>query len=195
MMVLVTSLVLGTGAWADRAQEQAAAKVAALYQQGMTALKAGDAKLANESFTNVLRIQPGHGNARYQLLKIKNNGSRYASLVRQKKLTMIKIPAVDFEGTTLPEAIEGLDILIAKETKGEFAPNFIIQDPNKHFENRPVTIKLGNVPANVVLEYIMRMANASARYDQHAIVIRPLGGGAAKAPAADAADEADPFGK
>ena len=179
MLVLVTSLVLGTGAWADQAQDRAA-KVAALYQQGVNALKSGDVQLARESFTTVLRIQPNHGNARYQLLRLKNDGGRYKKLVRQKKLTQINIPAVNFDGVSLPEAIEGLDILIAKESEGKFAPNFIIQDPNKLFESRPITIKLGNVPANVVLEYIMRMANASARYDEHAIVIRPLGGGAAK---------------
>jgi hypothetical protein len=196
-MVLVTTLVLGTGAWADRAQEQVAAKVAALYQQGVNALKEGDVKLARESFTTVLRIEPGHGNARYQLLKMKSNGPRYASLVRQKKLSQIKIPAVDFEGTSLPEAVEGLDILITKETKGEFAPNFIIQDPNGIFEKRPVTIKLGKVPASVVLEYIVRMANASVRYDEHAIVIRPIGGGAAKTPpaAAERGENDNPFDK
>lgn len=192
MMVLVTTLVLGTGAWADTAVQERAAKVAALYKQGVTALNDGDAKLAEECFITVLRIQPTHGNAQYQLLKMKNTKPQMAAVVRKKKLTQIKIPKVDFDGTTLPEAVEGLDILIEKATEGKFTANFIIQDPAGVFKKRPVTLKLGKVPASVVLEYILNMAGATARYDEHAIVIRPTGGGAAKTPAAEPKD-ADPF--
>jgi hypothetical protein len=195
ILVLVTSLALGAGAWADKAREETAAEVAALYNQGVSALQDGDAVLAKECFTNVLRIEPSHGNAKFQLLKIKNDGPRLAALVRQKKLEKIIVPKIDFAGTTLPEAVEGLNILIEKETKGEFAANFIIQDPKGLFDKRPVTIKLGKVPASVALEYILRMADASVRYDEYAIVIRPIGGNAAATPASDSKDEStDRFG-
>ena len=88
----------------------------------------------------------------------------------------MKIPKVNFENTPFRDAVEALDIMIEKETKGKFAPNFVIQDPHGQLAKREVTIKLGAVPANVVLDYILKMTDAKVRYDQHAIVLMPLGG-------------------
>ena len=193
MMVLATSLAFSAGAWADKASEEVAAKVANLYKQGLTALEDGDGQLARECFTTVLRIQPSHGNARYQLLSMKKRGPQLAAQVRKKKLTQITVPKVDFDDVSVGEAIEALGVLVEKETEGKFAANFIVQDPRGVLEKRPISMKLGKVPASVVLDYILKMGDASARYDEHAIVIRPLGGAAAKAPAADPTDADDPF--
>ena len=178
-MVLATSLALCAGAWADPAKETTATKVAGLYQQGLTALEDGDAILARQCFTEVLRLQPSHGNARYQILNLKQRGPQLAAKVRKKKLEQIKVPKVDFDDTTLPDAVEALGIMIDKETEGKFAPNFVVQDPKGLFDSRPISMTLGAVPANVVLEYILRMGDATVRYDEYAIVIRPLGGGKA----------------
>lgn len=82
---------------------------------------------------------------------------------------------MDFDESEFDEVLEALDILIAKETKGEFAPNFVVQDPHGLLANKKITMKLGSVPANVLLDYVLKMANAKARYDEHAIVIAPLG--------------------
>ena len=173
LMVLGTSLALCAGAWADTATKEATTRVATLYQQGLEALKEGNADAARQCFTAVLHIQPSHGNARYQLLNLKNRGPKLAATVRKKKLTQVKVPKVDFDGVTVPDAIEALGILVEKETKGKFAPNFIVQDPGGAFGSRPITMKLGSVPANVVLDYVLRMGGATARYDEYAIVIRP----------------------
>jgi hypothetical protein len=178
-LVLAIWLALCAGAWADPAKETTASKAAGLYQQGLTALEDGDAILARQSFTEVLRLQPSHGNARYQILNLKQRGPQLAAKVRKKKLEQVKVPRVNFDNTTLPEALEALGIMIDKETGGKFAPNFVVQDPKGLFDSRPISMKLGAVPANVVLEYILRMADATARYDEYAIVIRPLGGGKA----------------
>ena len=66
-----------------------------------------------------------------------------------------------------------------KQTDNKFSPNFVVQDPNNVLEARKFTLKLGNLPASVVLQYCLDSSRATARYDQHAIVIRPLGGGKA----------------
>ena len=187
LLVLGTWLALGAGTWADTASEGTSTKVATLYQQGLAALNDGDMELARMSFTEVLRIQPSHGNARYHLLNLKQRGPELAAKVRKKKLEQIKVPKVDFAEISMTDAIEALGIMIEKETKGKFSPNFIVQDPKGVFESSSITMKLGAVPANVVLEYILRMGDGSARYDEHAIVIRPLSSGkarpASKAPA------------
>ena len=183
LLILGTWLALCAGAWADTAKEEASAQVATLYKQGLEALEEGKAQTARECFTAVLRIQPSHGNARYQLLSLKNRGPQLAATVRKKKLTQIKVPKVDFDQVTLSEAIEALGILIEKETEGKFTPNFIVQDPKGVFASRPITMKLGAVPANVVFDYILRMGSATARYDEFAIVIRPQDSVRTKVPA------------
>lgn len=175
LMVLGTMLALSVSLEAITAQEERVQKVATLYQQGVTALKDGDSKLAAACFREVLVIQPNHGNARYQLLSLHQRKPNLAAKVRQRKLAQIKIPKVDFDESEFGEVIEALDILIAKETKGEFAPNFVVQDPHGLLENKRITMKLGTVPANVLLDYVLKMAHAKARYDEHAIVIAPIG--------------------
>ncbi|MDA0766275.1 MAG: hypothetical protein O3A92_05575 [Verrucomicrobia bacterium] len=174
-MVLGTMLALCASSGADTASEDRANKVAGLYQQGVSALEDGDGKLAAECFREVLALQPTHGNARYQLLSLQDKKPSLAAKVRERKLSQVKIPKVDFDGTTFAEAIEALDILVVKETAGEFAPNFIIQDPHGILEKSEITMKLGAVPASVILDYVLKMANAKARNDEHAIVLIPLG--------------------
>lgn len=178
-MVLGTMLALSVSLEAITAQEERVQKVATLYQQGVIALKDGDTNLAAACFREVLVIQPNHGNARYQLLSLQQRKPNLAAKVRQRKLAQIKIPKVDFDESEFGEVIEALDILIAKQTKGEFSPNFVIQDPHELLANKRITMKLGSVPANVLLDYVLKMAHAKARYDEHAIVIAPIG----KAPA------------
>ena len=199
-MVLGTMLALSVSLEAITAQEERVQKVATLYQQGVIALRDGDTNLAGACFREVLVLQPDHGNARYQLLSLNQRKPDLAAKARQRKLAQIKIPKVDFDESEFGEVIEALAILISKETKGEFAPNFVIQDPHGLLENRKITMKLGSVPANVLLDYVLKMANAKVRYDEHAIVIAPLGrapkpveakrGGLDGKPAAD-----DPFAR
>lgn len=191
LLVLGTSLALCAGTWADTAREEAATKAATLYKQGTEALKDGNAVLARQCFTAVLQIQPSHGNARYQMLQLKQRGPKLAATVRKNKLAQVKVPKVDFDEITVTDAIEALGILVEKETEGKFSPNFIVQDPKAIFESRPITMKLGTVPASVVLEYILRLGDGSARYDEFAIVIRPLGGGVAPPAAGSPKEKAD----
>ena len=94
LMVLATSLTLVVGTGAANASESASRKVATLYQQGLVAVKDGDAKLARECFQEVLRIQPSHANARYQLLSLSQKAPSMAARVRQKQLN----PSEDSEG-------------------------------------------------------------------------------------------------
>ena len=112
---------------------------------------------------------------RYQLLNLSKSRPDLAAKVRERKLSQIKLPKVNFDNASFRDAIETLDVLIAKETKGEFAPNFIIQDPHGQLEGSTITMQLGGVPANVLLDYVLKMANARARFDEHAIVLQPIG--------------------
>lgn len=175
-MVLGAMLAICASTMASTAYGESVQTVASLYQQGVSALSDGNSRLAAECFREVLRVQPSHGNARYQLLSLSQKGPSLAAKVRKKKLTQIKIPKVNFDETSFTDALEALDIMIEKQTDGAFTPNFVIQDPHGLLDKRLVTIKLGAVPAHVVLDYMVKMANAKVRYDEHAIVLSPLGG-------------------
>jgi len=83
------------------------------------------------------------------------------------------IPAFQLDGATLQEALDALNLILDKESKGQVAANFIVQDPNRKLAAGKLTLNLKNVPASAVMKYLMAQANAKARYDEHAIVIEP----------------------
>jgi tetratricopeptide (TPR) repeat protein len=147
------------------------------YLQGMAAVKAGQVEVARTAFTNALRLNPNHGNARYQLLELRQSGGALVGKARERKLATVKIPEVNFEESSLQEVLEGLDLLVRKHSTDQFTPNFVVQDPGKQFDKHKVTIRLKNVPASAVLKYALEQAQGNAKYDEHAIVIRPATAG------------------
>ena len=172
--MLAVCLAILAGAGADRALGADANETALLYKQGVSALEEGNAALARESFAEVLRRNPRHTRARIQLDRMRGRGGELAALKRKNQLKKIKIPKVDYDEVSLPEALEALGIEISNATEGKFIPNFIVQDPGKHLERRPVSLRLNNVPASVVLKHLLSLADAKERYDEYAIIIRPL---------------------
>lgn len=182
-------------------QKPAVSKAAALYQQGLRAIQQGQVDTARTCFEEVLRIQPSNASARYQLKQLKVTSGSLLAKKRQLQLKQVILPKVDFDDLTLPEALQAIDALVQKKTDKKFVPNFMVQDPTGVFEERKFTLKLGNAPASVILQYCLENARATARYDQHAIVIKPLGvkksAPAGKQPAGKAAPgkAADPFAR
>lgn len=152
-----------------------AAKAATLYRQGLQAMEQGQAETARTCFQEVLRLQPNNANAKFQLKQLTLQAGSMAAKKRQTQMKEIRLPAIDFDELTLPEALDALDEMVLKQTEKKFAPNFVVQDPENVFGNRKFSLKLGNLPASVVLQYCLENARASARYDSHAIVVRPLG--------------------
>ena len=152
-----------------------AARADLLYQQGLAAVQKGDKAGAQKAFENALRINPSHANARYHLLQLRGSGERMAAKARELKLQQVKLPEVNFSDVTLEEAVQAIDLLVRKETKEAFSPNFVIQDSSGELAKRPITLQLRNVPAHVALKYTLDLAQATVRYDEHAILIQPLG--------------------
>jgi hypothetical protein len=145
------------------------------YRIGVNALKVGDTALAKKCFEAVLTHQPGHANARYQLLNLNRRGPEMAAKARAMKLRKVMIAKVEFTETPLAEALEALEALIDKETKGEYVANFIVQDPGGSLQGRAISLQLKGVPASSVLDYMLQMTGAVARYEEFAIVVKPAG--------------------
>jgi TolA-binding protein len=89
-----------------------------IYQQGLIAVREGNVTAAERAFQEVLRLQPGNANARYQLSELKQNQGSIAA--------------------------------------------------------REVTLQVKNVPAKAMFEMLLEQAGAVAKYEEHAIVIRPV---------------------
>ncbi|MBK1834490.1 tetratricopeptide repeat protein [Roseibacillus ishigakijimensis] len=147
------------------------------FRQGEAALKAGNLELAKSSYKSALVLEPNHGNAKYRLLSMDRLSQEVSVNVRQKKLSAVILPQVTFEDLTLTESIEALAALVEKETGSDTAPNFVIDDPGKTISDNPVSIRLRNVPATTALQYVLSQGKAKARWDKHAITIRPLSTG------------------
>lgn len=151
-----------------------ASPIARIYQQGMIAVREGNVIAAEAAFNEVLRLQPGHANARYQLAELKQNQGSIAARARAKKLSESVIGQIDFSKTEFSDAIAALGMLVEEETAGKFAPNFMIQDPSHQLATREVTLQVKHVPAKALLEMLLKQVGDVARYEQHAIIIRPV---------------------
>ncbi|WP_193212736.1 STN domain-containing protein [Luteolibacter marinus] len=148
-------------------------EAAEIYKQGLIAVKEGNVTAADRAFREVLRLQPGNANARYQLAELKANQGSIAARARSNKLGEYVIEQIDFDDSEFSEAIAALGVMVEEKSKGEFAPNFMIQDPSKKLADVTVSLQVKNVPAKAILEMILKQGGAVAKYEEHAIVIRP----------------------
>ena len=171
---VVIGLSLMTSAFADEATDKVR-KINALYKSGLVAMKQGQAAEATAAFKQVLKLNPRHGHARYQLAQVGSVTAQAQLAQRKAKFSKIKIEKVHFTDATLGEALEALNELTLKASDKKFSPNFIVQDPKETLKNRKVNLQMNNAPLSAILSYILDGLGATARYDAHATVIRPTG--------------------
>lgn len=165
-LILVIAALSGLPVHADPAAD--------IYRQGLIAVREGNVTAAETAFQEVLRLQPGNANARYQLSELKQNQGSIAARARAKKLGEHEIGQIDFSKTEFSEAIAALSLQVEELSGGKFAPNFMIQDPSDQLAAREVTLQVKNVPAKALFEMLLEQAGAVAKYEEHAIVIRPV---------------------
>ena len=155
------------------------------YRRGMEAVGRGDAQAARAAFNEALRLRPDHPYARYQLGQLRAQTPQLHAKRREAELAAITLPNVDFRDVGLSEALAAMSLMIEQQTKkGEdkpgFSPNFMVQDPTGELAERPVTLQLKGIPAKAALDYLLQQTGSTARFDEHAIVIRPAGTTAAQ---------------
>lgn len=161
---------------ADQARESEAKQIADLYQTGISALRAGQRETAKRAFQGVLKLQPGHGHARYQLATLDQNYDRVMIKKRELEFENTKLKEVFFDKATLAEALEAISKMSAEASNDQFSPSFVVQDPDQKFGDRRISLQLRNVPVSVVLNFVLDMVKGTARYDEHATVITPRPG-------------------
>lgn len=146
---------------------------ASLYKKGVAAEAAGNAAGAKEFYSNALKVDPNNANARNSLGNLKLNYDSVAARGRESKLGAVVIPTFQLDEATLQEAMAALATMIEKESKGDVAPNFIIEDPKKALAAKKISLNLKSMPAKAIIKYVLDQTGAKARYDEHAVVIMP----------------------
>ncbi len=148
----------------------------ALYQQGLLAVQQGDVARARQCFVGVLRLRPHDPNAIYQIGELNGRGEELAAKGREFRLSKIILRQVGFENSTLGECLAALSKLVENSAGAADCPNFVIQDATGKLAAKPITLHLRNVPAKAALDYLLEQTDATARFEEHAIVIRPKPG-------------------
>ena len=169
--LLAAALLTVSLAGADSADEA--------FAKGRAAYNAKNPDAARIHLNNALKLNPKHPHARYLLNQLSQVEDQMRAAQRENALEGITLPKVAFEETEFSDAIAGLRQMIETESKklhGEdnaYTPNFMITDPTAKLSEKKVSLSLDNVPATTVLKYLLESAGATARFDKHAIVIRP----------------------
>ena len=173
-ILAITTFTLVAWATTARAEDETNEQRAhRFYQMGVSAINEGKHDLAKTSFHELLKIYPNHPQAKIKLASITPNLERLAANNRKATLAGVIIPEVDLEGTDLTESLEILKVQIAAASGNKVNPNFIVQDLRGAFKGRSVTLQLENIPADVLLGYIVDLVRGMIRYDKHAIIIVP----------------------
>lgn len=165
-LILAVALMAALPAYADKAGD--------IYKQGMIALDQGNVKAADAAFREVLRLQPGNANARYQLGELQRNQGSVAARARIKKMGEYQLAEINFDDVSLSEALEALTMLVDKKAEGKFSPNFMVQDPSNKLADSRVNLSVKNVPAKAAFDMVLQQAGAVAKYEEHAIVVKPV---------------------
>lgn len=179
VLLSVACLTFQFATAAEPAAPAAPAKLSP-YAEGMAAIEAGDAKLAEASFTKALQQNPNDANARYQLNEVRRNATAIAAKGREAKFGGVMIEKIQLDKATLQESLEYLASLVKKESKDQVDANIVLDDPKSALATKEITLQLNKVPAKAVLQYILSQVDAKARFDEHAIVVSPRNGATPK---------------
>lgn len=170
--IVAASIILALPTHAETSQTKAQ-QVQVLYESGLKAAKQGRGAEAKKAFEEVLRRDPNHGHARFQIGRIPVMVAKAKSDQRSARFTKTIIPKVDFHQIPLSDAVGALTLMASDVTDKTFAPNFVINDPSGKLQQRTVTLSLNQVPLKNVLQYMMQQTGGSLKLSPHAVLIRP----------------------
>lgn len=150
-------------------QAVAAESIGALHRQALEAEQRGDWNTAIDLADRILARQPNHFATRDLRARVVNQQQRAAKTAARGKLAAITIENIDFDGVELRDVLEFL-----RRRTAEAEINFVVVDPTGQLNEREITgLRLRNVPATVVLEYLAEAAEATVQYRAHDVVLRP----------------------
>jgi len=172
-LIAIVASVLIPQAFAQTPAASPANTAETLYRQGQAAEQAGNVAAAQQAYTDALKANPNHANARYSLGQLKLNAASISAKAREAKFGSVMVPEFKIDAATFQESLDALRVVVEKQSKDQVSPNFVVQDPKNQFAASKISLNLKAMPAKGVLQYLLEQAGAKARFDEHAIVIAP----------------------
>ncbi len=177
--ILLSSMVVTSLSFADELQnerKQHSEKIQQAYNKGI-ALKAFDPDQAALHFKEVLQLQPRHSKAQYELNYIRTHRDKILKEKQSRQVAAsfkkMRFAVVDFSQEPLVDVIDTLYAYMDRDYGVDHGVNLILKDPQGKIRQKLVTLRLKNIPAPALLDYIVQQAGASYKYGQYAIEIFP----------------------
>lgn len=137
--------------------------------QAVRAYNGGDLETARTLFQVVLETNPKNTAAQNYLRTIKAQGRDGSSVAAALK--KVTLPQVNFNNTSIREAITYISQQVSKQTAGKQAVNIVWMVPEG--QDKTVTLSLQNVPAYEALRYVADAAGLQLEYDNFAVKVKP----------------------
>ncbi|MFC4992252.1 hypothetical protein [Rubritalea tangerina] len=157
----------------SKARQSKSQKISQYYAQAEQAYADGDVEAAKSALRNVFALDRRHGPSTALALKLRGSGTEFKVKARERQFAAVIVPTVEFDQMPLSDALRNLSKLVEETSKDKVIPNFVIHDSSNTLKDKLVTLNMKQVPANVVLEYLMNLSNATAKFGQYAIEIKP----------------------
>lgn len=173
LMVAALLLPLSSIAEEELTSKERAQKVEQYYKLAEKSYIDGDLVKTQQALQRSLALNPQHGPSYALAIKTRQNRAKFGIQARQRELAKVILPEIDFNDLPFEDVLRDLNDLIEQTTDGVVTPNMVLIDKNDSIKQKKVTLKMKQVPATVVLDYVLNIAGATAKYDQYSITIRP----------------------
>jgi hypothetical protein len=182
-LIAVALMFFAQGLFAQNTVSQALAEAQRAYY-------GGNLELAKVKFMQVLQTDPQNPTALHFLTTIRTQESATGSAGAQagKQFKTLVLPKVEMRDVSLADALDRLKQLVAKQSDGKLAANFVAKLPPETIDQK-ITLSLVNVPFTEALKYLGELADVQFSFEKYAIVVKKK---AAAATAGEPAPAAQP---
>lgn len=139
-----------------------------LFEEGKSALYAGDKAKARELLQEVLRRDPRHNLAQIYLTKAAEPVKAEVSTI-EGQMAKVMVPSVEFSDANLGDVLEYISEKTDQLTNGSFRPNIVYKGERAELDAKKVTLKLSNIPMLEVLRYVGDVTGTEFKYTKYAI--------------------------
>jgi hypothetical protein len=149
-------------------------EVQALVQEGLAAFQKGDLDKAKSAFELAYTMDPRNVMAISYLRRIQAaEKTRPAKVDRERLLSGVIIPNIQFKDATLGSALDFLKKAVNQQSAGRQSVSFVVQMPAEQVNTMTVSLSLQNIPASEAIRYLADVANATVTYETYAVVFKP----------------------
>jgi hypothetical protein len=150
-----------------------------ILAQAQNEYRQGDLTAAKKDFKIALQLDPRNQTAINFLRQIAvTEKAGGASPGPEKQSAGVVIPKIEIKEASLASVLDVLKADVAKATNNKVAVNFVLQVP-PDIQQKALTLSLSNIPLSEALRYIGSLAGVQFSFEKYAIVVKPVGSGAA----------------